>query len=533
MMNPDMMKAAQEMMAKMSPEDMNRMMEMSKNMDPSMMAQAQSMMNNPAMAKQAAEQMKSMSADDMKAKLNQVPAAMGGGAPKAAAPTTVVAKLKASAMDIPPEVVDLAEQAEKAKTQGNAYFKSGNYTGAAAEYDQGSSLVAQVLGKKALSGADKQAVVELKDACHLNLANCRLKLEEWDAAAEQCDLVLDRSGKIEAGSKRKALFRRGQARVKQERLQEALDDLTKARDLDRSDTIVAGMLKDVEGKLGIESVETPAANAPAPAASSAAAAAPMGMPPGMPSDPAEMERMLDQITPEQMQQQAAMLESMDPAQLQAMAPQLGGMDPEQVKMAGKMMAGMDPEQMKQMAKMAQQMGMGPGGAMPGMGGGGGGGGGASGSGSSSSATPAGGSGAGAGAGIPGMEGMDMSNMSMDKGLDMMKNMSPEMMKAGMDMMKNMDPKVMANMSKMMGREVSESEMERMQSMMSDMKPEDMEKWAGRAQTAAKVAEKPLQFYRSSKETVAKVGGGSATAGLLAIVVVLLAILAFGHVTGTF
>tara|TARA_B110001452_G_scaffold211830_1_gene182365 strand:+ start:287 stop:1873 length:1587 start_codon:yes stop_codon:yes gene_type:complete len=528
MMNPDMMKAAQEMMAKMSPDDMNRMMEMSKNMDPSMMAQAQSMMNNPAMAQQAAAQMKSMSADDMKAKLNQVPGAMGGGAPKPAAPTTVVAKLKASAMDISQEVVDLAEQAEKAKTQGNANFKSGNYTAAAAEYDQGSGLVAQVLGKKALSGADKQAVVELKDACHLNLANCRLKLEEWEAAAEQCVLVLDRGGKIEAGSKRKALFRRGQARVKQERLQEALDDLTKARDLDRSDTIVAGMLKDVEGKLGIESVETPAAKAPAPAASSAAA---MGMPPGMPSDPAEMERMLDQISPEQMQQQAAMLESMDPAQLQAMAPQLGGMDAEQVKMAGKMMAGMDPEQMKQMARMAQQMGMGPGGAMPGMAGGGAGG--ASGTGSSS-VTPACGSGAAAAAGMPaGMGGMDMSNMSMDKGLDMMKGMSPEMMKAGMDMMKNMDPKMMASMSKMMGREVSETEMERMQSMMSDMKPEDMEKWAGRAQTVAKVAEKPLQLFRSSKETIAKVGGGSASAGLLAIVVGLLAVLAFGHVTATF
>ena len=93
--------------------------------------------------------------------------------------------------------------------------------------------------------------------------------------------------------------------------------------------------------------------------------------------------------------------------------------------------------------------------------------------------------------------------------------------------------MMASMSKMMGKEISEGEMQKMQSMMSDMKPEDMEKWAGRAQTVAKVAEKPLQVFRSSKETIAKVGGGSASAGLLAIVVGLLAILAFGHVTATF
>ena len=39
----------------------------------------------------------------------------------------------------------------------------------------------------------------------------------------------------------------------------------------------------------------------------------------------------------------------------------------------------------------------------------------------------------------------------------------------------------------MGKEISEGEMQKMQSMMSDMKPEDMEKWAGRAQTVAKVA----------------------------------------------
>ena len=61
---------------------------------------------------------------------------------------------------------------------------------------------------------------------------------------------------------------------------------------------------------------------------------PAGMPGmgpnGMP-DPVQMEKMLDQITPEQMAQQAEMLENMDEAQLKAMAPQLGGMDPSVMK----------------------------------------------------------------------------------------------------------------------------------------------------------------------------------------------------------
>ena len=189
--------------------------------------------------------------------------------------------------------------------------------------------------------------------------------------------------------------------------------ISKARDLDPSDTIVAGMLKDVEGKLGIESIATPAAKAPAPAPASSA---PAGMP-GMPSDPAEMERMLDQITPEQMQQQAAMLESMDPAQLQAMGPQFAGMDPSMVK----------------------------------------------------------------------------------------------------------------SMSKMMGREIDESQLEQMQKMMSGMKPEDMQKWAGRAQKMASAASVPMAAYKKLKTHASKVGN----TGAVAILVGLLSIMFFGHLTGTF
>ena len=41
----------------------------------------------------------------------------------------------------------------------------------------------------ALSGAEQQAVQELKDTCHLNLANCNLKLGNWAAAAADCDVV--------------------------------------------------------------------------------------------------------------------------------------------------------------------------------------------------------------------------------------------------------------------------------------------------------------------------------------------------------
>merc|ERR1719231_1663038 len=85
-----------------------------------------------------------------------------------------------------------------------------------------------------------------------------------------------------------------------------------------------------------------------------------------------------------------------------------------------------------------------GGAAAPSGGGGGGGGGSSGA-------------AAAAGGLP-----DMANMDLDKGLDMLKNMNPDMMKAGINMMKNMDPAMMKSMSKMMGREVDEKQLEQMQ-----------------------------------------------------------------------
>jgi len=110
---------------------------------------------------------------------------------------------------------------------------------------------------------------------------------------------------------------------------------------------------------------------------------------------------------------------------------------------------------------------------------------------------------------------------------MMNNMSPEMMQAGVDMMKNMDPKMMAEMSKkMLGREISEAEMERMQSAMSNMTPEDMQKWAGRAQAVSKLAARPMAAYKWLSERV-----GLTT--VFAVLVAMLGMMIVGHVTDTF
>jgi tetratricopeptide (TPR) repeat protein len=527
MMNPEMMKAAQDMMSKMSPEDMQKMQKMQQEMmkNPAMMQQAQQMMSNPAMAQQAAAQMKNMSSDDVRKQMDQAGSMLGSGAglpgsPAPAPAKTVVERLKESAMSVPDDIVETVEEAENAKLLGNKRFKAQDWKGAAGKYTQGAAAVDKALAGGSLSGADKKAVCELKEACHLNLANCRLKLCEWDAAISECDTVL------KSGENRKARFRRGDALRELGRLEDARDDMAKAVKMDPSDTVVLGKLKAIKAQLGeedddplvedVEEVDTSTGSSGGGSSSSRAPAMPAmpGAPGGPPMpDPEQMEKMLDQITPEQMEQQMNMLDSMSPEALKAMGmPE--GVDASQLKMMKDMMKGMDKDSMKGMAKMAAQMRP----QMEAMRAG------ASGSGGGGGSSSAAGGASGLPAGMP-----DMDNMSLDGGVDMLKNMNPDMMKAGMDMMKNMDPKMMKQMSKMMGREIDEGQMEQMQNMMSNMSPEDMQKWAGRAQKMAGFASKPLGAYRACRAWAAKLGA----VGALGVLGGLLGVLWIGHVTDTF
>ena len=528
--------------------------------NPAMMQQAQQMMaSNPAMAQQAAEQMKNMSASDLKSHLNQaqsqLPAMAAAAPPVAAAAVSASAKLKGSAMAVPEEVIALVEQAEEAKAQGNTQFKAGEYAAAAAKYENGASLVAGATEKKPLSGGDAKAVAELKEACHLNLANCKLKLREWDAAAAVCTTVLER------GENRKARFRRGDAYAQLGKLEEARADLAAAVKMDPSDTVVAEKLRAVESRLGVapqpdarveevervvEEIDTSSAASAKKAktgggggssssgggggggSSGAAPPAMPGLPPHM-RDPeamldqlasapeAKLEAFLDQMEPDMMEQQMKMVEGMSPAQLEAMG-MPPGVSKEQLQAMSGMFKGMDKETMKSMAKMSAQMAP----QMQAMHAGQG----------SASASSGGGSGASSSGGMPGMPGMggmDLNDMSMDKGMDMLKNMNPDMMKAGMDMMKNMDPAMMKSMSKMMGRDIDEKQMEQMQSAMANMSADDMQKWANRAQSVAKYASGPVAAYKSCKAYAAKLGA----VGALGVLGGLMAILMVGHYTETF
>ena len=141
-MNPDMMKVASDKMSKMSPDDMERMMCMAKDMDPAMMQQA----------------MQSMAA-----------AASATARIAAPAAVSVASKLRASAMAVPVSAVKAVEEAEGLKASGNASFTKGEYVGATAAHRQASTLLDGLLQDGQLSGSDLQAVVDLLNGVQLNL----------------------------------------------------------------------------------------------------------------------------------------------------------------------------------------------------------------------------------------------------------------------------------------------------------------------------------------------------------------------------
>ena len=109
---------------------------MTKKMDPSMMAQAQAMMNNPAMAAQAQQAMQNLSPQELKSRMASASAAMGG-APAAPKPKSAVEQLKGSSMVIDEEVLSHVERAEALKLKGNTHFKAAEYEAAIGEYEQG------------------------------------------------------------------------------------------------------------------------------------------------------------------------------------------------------------------------------------------------------------------------------------------------------------------------------------------------------------------------------------------------------------
>lgn len=310
MFSPEMMQAAQKMMANMKPEDMQRMSQMAANMDPKVMENMMKGMgggNMPVDTAQALEQMKNMTPEQMQAGMSQAQNQMSA------------------------QRQYMYNAAEMLKNEGNTEVKNERYTEALAKYNK---------ALENLSGHVGDSVAALKLNLLNNVALCHLKTKAHQKAFDACEEAL----KVDPQSF-KALFRRGQARENLGSLQEAVADVRRAADLAPGDKAIARELDRLRAELkdrGLEELEvsaawqtpaaTPSTSSGSRATSSSSRAGAASAAAGADHWAQAAERIAE--NPDMLQQATEAMSKMTPEQLQNMmgnAPLPPGMDPGALK----------------------------------------------------------------------------------------------------------------------------------------------------------------------------------------------------------
>ncbi|KAL6880193.1 hypothetical protein ACP4OV_011758 [Aristida adscensionis] len=534
MMDPEMLRLAQEQMRRMSPDDLARMQ--------------QQLMSNPDLIKFASESMKNMKPEDLKRaaqQLNQAkPEDMRNMTDKIA--NTTPEEFAAMKAQADAQMSYAISGAKMLKKQGNELHSRGQYSDAATKYK---------LAKDNLKSIPSSAAHTLQLQCTLNLMACYLKTGEFDECVSEGSEVLTYDS-----NNVKAYYRRGQAYKELGKLEAAVTDLRKAHEISPDDETIAEVLRDAEEKLAREGGGT---NLPKGVVieeivedetseqSSSQRSLPSGYSVSQPPEgagnsgrsesskstsdnPATIRSSQNHVSnrdlegfsksgmqgmsPELMKTASDMIGTMKPEELQKMfevasslngtssgAPNLGPnmpeMSPDMVKMASDMIGKMSPDELQNMMNFASQMG-GPNGApqrsvndfqpssrattsssplrsenyQP-----------------SSSQTIAENHDE-----ISNNQRMGQSTSSVPPSTaDMQETMrnsmkDPAMRQMFASMMKNMSPEMMANMGEQFGMKLSKEDAAKAQQAMSSLSPEDLDRmmrWMDRAQKGVEVAKK--------------------------------------------